>query len=261
MTKNWHHAINQAIFCSLLILPFAANAASDDKPKPVEVIGTVEVSNLPGTQDIKGTVSIDNLPSVQNVSGDVNVTNLPAVQQVTGTVSVDNFSTDPQTVIIDQSSGEPVHVVGPVDIVTMPEVTIGDVSQTARLNVKLSPDSEVAVNNLDQLKPELVRGGEDVITPDGDLKEIFPLLHNMVMTDLVVFNAGNYLDCLVEIGEQWSHGWIPFFSFMPDKGLNQINFSSGITPTVSSNYLLIRVSNGDGQCGASLLWTGFESES
>lgn len=42
---------------------------SSDKPK-VEVDGTVEVSNLPTTQQIAGEVQVTNLPDVQKVEAD-----------------------------------------------------------------------------------------------------------------------------------------------------------------------------------------------
>lgn len=232
-----------AVFLFLGIFNLPTFAADANKPKPMEVIGTVEINNFPGTQDITGMVTVENLPAVQSVSGTVNVANFPDGSQ---------------SVIIDQSSGEPVHVGGSVEVTDLPEVTIGDISQTARMNVKLAPGTEVSVNNLDQLSPVLVRGGEEVITPSGDIPEILPILHDVVLTDLVVFSASGFGDCLVEIGEQTNNGWVPFFSFMPEKGLNQMTFNSGLVPKGVSNYLLMRVSNEAGQCGASLLWTGYE---
>lgn len=232
-----------AVFLFLGIFNLTAIAADADKPKPVEVVGTVDVKNFPDIQDITGTVTVENLPEVQPVSGTVNVANFPDGSQ---------------SVIIDQSSGEPVHITGPVEVTNLPEVTIADISQTARMNVQLAPGAEVSVNNLDQLTPELVRGGEDVITPSDDIPEIFPILHDVVLTDIVVFSASGYGDCLVEIGEQTNNGWVPFFSFMPEKGLNQMTFNSGLVPKSMSNYLLMRVSNEAAQCRASLLWTGYE---
>ena len=42
---------------------------SSDKPK-VEVDGTVEVSNLPQTQQVAGEIEVTNLPEVQKVEAD-----------------------------------------------------------------------------------------------------------------------------------------------------------------------------------------------
>jgi hypothetical protein len=48
----------------------------------VPVTGTVNIGNLPATQQVNGTVNVGNLPATQQVAGTVNVGNLPAVQDV-----------------------------------------------------------------------------------------------------------------------------------------------------------------------------------
>lgn len=44
--------------------------------------GSVEVTNLPETQQVTGTVQVENWPTVQQVAGEVTVSNLPEVQKV-----------------------------------------------------------------------------------------------------------------------------------------------------------------------------------
>ena len=230
----------------LLTLPLVGLAANEENPKPVEIIGTVKVSNLPTTQTVTGAVSVDNLPAVQ----DVNVTNLPAVQDV----RVTSLPTDPQPVVIDT----PVEIYGGVSVGRLPDVTIGDVAGGVEFHTRVI-DGTVTVKNLDALTPALVRDGRDVIQPQGTGKEIVHVWPNVVMTDLIVYNASNYRDCLVEIGEQHTNpnAWYPFFSFEPAQGLNQISLKSGI-PSGQPYEIIIRVGNGAGNCGASLLWSGYE---
>jgi hypothetical protein len=57
----------------------------------LSVGGTVNVGNLPATQNVSGNVNVGNLPATQNVSGSVNVGNLPATQNVSGNVNVGNL--------------------------------------------------------------------------------------------------------------------------------------------------------------------------
>jgi hypothetical protein len=239
MTKKWTQAV-QLLICSVLLsYPAVVFAASADHPKPVEVIGPVEVSNLPGTQAITGSVSVDNLPAVQQVSGNVTVTNPPA---------------DPLHVIIDGTNGPPVDVVGAVNVMNLPDVTLGDVAPNVEVPVWVV-GGEVTVANLDKLTPTLVEGGADVINPHESSPEIIHVDSGIVLTDLVVYNAGAFRTCLVELGKQYPDGWISFFSFEPDQGLNQISLKSGIQ-TSAAHPLSVHVSNGAGACGASLLWTG-----
>lgn len=72
--------------------------------------GSVEVTNLPETQQVTGTVQVENWPTVQQVVGEVQVTNLPEVQQVTVTeplpVSINgNIVTPEDTVKVTSYGG------------------------------------------------------------------------------------------------------------------------------------------------------------
>jgi hypothetical protein len=100
---------------------------------PLPVSGTVNVGNLPATQNVGGTVNIGNLPATQNVGGTVNIGNLPATQPVSGTVAIDpahNQVHDNFTTVAQQYSGvvAPQQTVtvggGPIDVSAYKEMTV-----------------------------------------------------------------------------------------------------------------------------------------
>lgn len=68
--------------------PVSGTVDVGNLPATQQVAGTVDVGNLPATQQVAGSVSVDNLPATQQVAGSVAVSNLPATQQVAGTVGI-----------------------------------------------------------------------------------------------------------------------------------------------------------------------------
>jgi hypothetical protein len=83
----------------------ATNPIPITTPAPIDVTGSVSVSNFPATQPVSGSVSVSNFPATQPVSGTVSVGNFPATQPVSGTVSVGNFPATQNVNIVGGSSG------------------------------------------------------------------------------------------------------------------------------------------------------------
>lgn len=204
-----------------------AVAAELDNPKPVTVVGPVDVS---------GTVEVGNLPDV------------------TGNVSVDNFPAS-QRVVIEGVEGPPVPIVGGVFLIPDPAgrpntVRVEAVEDEVPVYVV---GGTVTVENLEDVVPERVRGGQDVIRIEsGTGLETFNIPADVTLTDLIVYNAGEYRSCLVDICDQRSDGCHLFFSFEPEQGLNSINLNTGI-----DGPAYIRVGRQIGACGMSLLWSGY----
>jgi hypothetical protein len=239
--KRELRGITRSILLVLLVVGIGsasgAPAAEADNPKPVEVIGPVEIGS---PVEITGPVQIGNLPYVE------------------GHVTIGNFP-ESQRVVIEGVEGPPVPVVGGVFLI--PDHS----GQTSRVRVEGVDDEvpayvvggTVTVENLDDLLPPArVRGGQDVIQiPSGTPGlETFQVPADVTLTDLVVYSAGARGSCLVELCEQRSNGCYLFFSFEPDQGLNSINLNTGI-----DGHTVIRVGAQIGACGMSLLWSGFEN--
>lgn len=202
----------------------SARAADEDNPKPVQVIGPVEVGNLPA---VSGNVSVDNFPVSQRVV--IEGVDGPPVPVVGGVFLIPDASGRPNSVTVDEINDEvPVYVVG----------------------------GTVSVENLDNSAPERVRGGQDVIVIESGTSglQTFSVPPDVTLTDLVVYNAGAYRSCMVELCEQRPDGCHLFFSFEPDQGLNSINLNTGI-----DGHTVIRVGQQGGGCGMSLLWSGFSN--
>ena len=64
-----------------------------------QVAGTVSIGNTP-------TVNVGNLPATQQVAGTINVGNLPATQQVAGTINVGNFPSSVPLALVGRVSGD-----------------------------------------------------------------------------------------------------------------------------------------------------------
>ncbi|MDP3064502.1 MAG: hypothetical protein Q8O40_15030, partial [Chloroflexota bacterium] len=91
--------------------------------------GPVAVGNFPPVQSVAGTVNVSNLPTTQDVrvtnsslpvSGSVNVSNLPSTQQVQGTVNLGNLPAVQDARIVNAS----VPVSGTVNVANLPPVEL-----------------------------------------------------------------------------------------------------------------------------------------
>lgn len=98
-----------------------ANSATN----PVPVGGTVDVGNLPATQDVSGAVAVTNLPDTQRVTGSVDVT-----------------ATTPLPVSIHETSGW-----GPLQLVGQVEDVINDAG-CSLAPLSLPPDALVRLDHI-----------------------------------------------------------------------------------------------------------------
>lgn len=77
----------------LAVAAFPTLGTASQLAKDVFVSNSTDNEAIPtrpiGTTDVTGTVEVGNLPATQNVAGTVDVGNLPAVQNVAGTVGID----------------------------------------------------------------------------------------------------------------------------------------------------------------------------
>lgn len=82
-------AVKPASTAAVATDPAAVVALSPNSPLPAggNAIGSVSVSNFPGTQPVSGTVAVSNFPATQPVSGTVAVSNFPGTQPISGTVT------------------------------------------------------------------------------------------------------------------------------------------------------------------------------
>lgn len=133
----------------------ARGLGTDTDPLIVEhsVVGTIEVSNLPATQQVIGTIEVGNLPTTQAIAGTVEVSNLPINQQVSGTVEVSNLPTTQAIVGTVEVNNFPAtqQVIGTVEVGNFPatQQVIGTV-EVGNFPTTQQVAGTVAVNNLPQ---------------------------------------------------------------------------------------------------------------